>query len=184
MRGHGAPAAGKAPSSTFGDTASGAMDDSDPAASPRAEFVGTVPEPLWTFAYVSRPTVPFSDVDLRQLHLAAQDWNHRHRLTGRLVVVETDGEPVRFVQCVEGPRHDLAACSRRIFADPRHGDVEMLRSTQIAARMFGEWSMQFETVSQADVGTDLAVALWGADVARTVQMSREIRPLEPPPSAA
>ena len=154
------------------------MSEPELSASHAVEFVGTVPELLWSFAYVSRPTVRFGDADLRQLHLAAQAWNRRHNLTGRLVVVEADGEPARFVQCVEGPRPDIAACSRRIFGDARHGDIKVIQSTQIEARRFAGWSMQFETVAEASVGAEVAVALWGADARRVAHLGESIEPVD------
>ena len=136
------------------------------ASDPELEFFEPTPEPLWTVAYVSRPTVPFSETELRQLHLAAETWNARHDLTGRLVVVEKDGEPVRFVQCVEGPLSDLEACWTRITGDGRHGDIEVIRRSEIEARRFAKWSMQFEMAREEVVGTDHALALWGAEAAR------------------
>lgn len=130
------------------------------------EFLTPKPEPLWTFAYVSRPTVRFSDAELRRLHHTAEVLNERYGLTGRLVVVEKNGEAVRFVQCIEGPRQELEACSRRIFGDARHGDIEVIQSAEIPARRFARWSMQYETVPEASLDADVAVALWGADAER------------------
>lgn len=127
------------------------------------EFFDPEPEPLWTFAYVSRPTVPFTEIGLRQLHLAAQQWNGRHGVTGRLVVVEEGETPVRFVQCIEGPRSEVEACARRIFSDGRHGDIEVIQSTKLDARRFPKWGMQFERADADALDGDVAVALWGAD---------------------
>ena len=160
------------------------MSDSEPTVSPdEIEFVAAVPEPLWTFAYVSRPTRRFGDAELRQLHLAAQTWNYRHDLTGRLVVVEKDGEPVRFVQCVEGPRPDLILCWRRIYGDTRHGNIRIVQSREIPARRFAQWSMQYEVMSETDGGLEAVVALWGADAKRFATMGEEILPVDPPMSA-
>ena len=137
------------------------------------EFLTPEPEPLWTFAYVSRPTIAFSEEELSRLHHTSEGLNRRYGLTGRLVVVERRGVAVRFVQCLEGPRQEIEAGSRRIFRDPRHGDIVVIQSAEISTRRFAGWSMHFETVAEADIGLDVAVALWNADAERTAAVERE-----------
>ena len=131
------------------------------------------PDPLWTFAYVSRPTVSLGDAELARLFRAAHAWNERHSVSGRLVVVEREDLAVRFVQCLEGPRQEIEACSRRIFRDPRHGDIVVIQSAEISTRRFAAWSTHFETVTEGEIGLDVAVALWNADAERTAAVERE-----------
>ena len=127
------------------------------------QVIGHDPDPLWTFAYVSRPTTVFTDRALRRLHLASQTFNGRNGLTGRLVVVERDGRVVRLAQVVEGPREALQACAVRIFADPRHGEISMIQSSRIPVRRFSEWAMRYDTAPEATLGAEVAVALWRAE---------------------
>lgn len=140
------------------------------------EFLPSEAEPLWTFAYVSQPTVPFSEAALRQLHLTAKQANERHGITGRLVVVEAGETPVRFVQCIEGLRPDVEACARRIFADARHGDIEVIQSTPLGARRFPRWSMQFERACVDTLGGEVAAALWQAEAERSAPADAEASP--------
>ena len=125
-------------------------------------YIDPDPEQVWTFAYVSEPVVRFRPHMLRRLHLAAQAFNGRNGLTGRLVVVERGERVVRFVQVVEGPRDALQACAARIFADPRHGNISMIQSARIRARRFARWTMRYDAEPEAELGGDVAVALWRA----------------------
>ena len=116
------------------------MDDAPLA----ADVVGHEPDPLHGLAYLSTPTVPFSDRDLSELLLAARRWNAAHGVTGKLVVLERGDRVVRFAQWIEGPRTELEACVRRIFDDERHGDVEVRRRGPVEKRRFPGWDMAIE----------------------------------------
>ena len=105
------------------------------------DVVGHEPEPLHAFAYVSTPTVPFSDRDLSDLLIAARHANAAHGVTGKLVVLEDASGVVRFAQYIEGPEPGLAAVTERILADPRHGAVEVRRQGPVPARRFPGWDM-------------------------------------------
>ena len=116
------------------------------------------PSAVFAAAYVSTPTVDFSDRDLSLLLLAARRFNARHGITGKLVAAEIDvpgggTRVVRFVQWIEGDAADVRACLRRIHADPRHGDIEIQLFGPVEARRFPEWDMAIATVpaSTADV---------------------------------
>lgn len=103
--------------------------------------------PLYAAAYVSVPTVAFTDRDLSDLLLAARRWNAEHGVTGKLVVAETDDRRVeRFVQWLEGEADDVRAALRRIRADTRHDRIELQFFAPVAARRFATWDMAFETV--------------------------------------
>ena len=105
------------------------------------EVIRIVPEPLYAFAYVSTPTVAFSDRDLSDLLLAARHANAAREVTGKLVVLEGPAGVVRFAQYVEGPRAGLAVVTERILADPRHGGFEVQRQGPVPARRFAGWNM-------------------------------------------
>lgn len=57
-------------------------------------------------------------------------------LTGVLAV---DGD--RFIQVLEGPRHAVSATFRRIAADERHHDVELVLCAEVDQRCFPDWSV-------------------------------------------
>lgn len=106
---------------------------------------------LFAAAYVSTPTAGFSDRDLSTLMLSARHFNGIHQITGKLVVAEAPGEDgtpraVRFVQWIEGEPDDVRACLRRIYADPRHDDLQIQFFGPVPARRFPAWDMALETV--------------------------------------
>lgn len=107
------------------------------------EILGHEPDPLHALAYLSAPTVPFSDDEVNALLLAARTWNAMHAITGKLIVLEEDGRVVRFAQWIEGPRSELDACIRRIVADDRHASVDVKRRGPVEARRFPDWDMAF-----------------------------------------
>lgn len=125
------------------------------------EVIGTVPEPLYAFAYVSAAAAPFSDRDLSDLLLAVRHANGALGVTGKLVVLEGPTGIVRFAQYVEGPRPGLAAAVRRILADPRHGDFEVRLSGPVAARRFAGWDMALHPASAAAFGRESALVTLG-----------------------
>lgn len=107
------------------------------------EILGHEPDPLHALAYLSTPTVPFSDDAVNDLLLASRTWNAMHAITGKLIVLEDDGEVVRFAQWIEGPRSELDACIRRIVADDRHASIDVRRRGPVEARRFPDWDMAF-----------------------------------------
>ncbi len=118
------------------------------------EVVGFVPTPLVACAYVSTPTTPFTDRDLSDLLLSARRWNARHGITGKLIVLEEDGQLVRFAQWIEGAERDIEACFERIAADPRHTDLEVRRQGPIQGRRFPAWEMAIDAVPAGTFGSE------------------------------
>lgn len=106
--------------------------------------------PLYAAAYVSTPTVAFSDRDLTDLLLAARRFNAAHGITGKLIVAEADHgrgpEAVRFVQWIEGDLAEVRQCMRRIQADGRHTEIEVQFFAPVERRRFPTWDMAFEAV--------------------------------------
>lgn len=102
---------------------------------------------LYAAAYVSVPTVAFSDRDLSDLLLSARRWNADHGVTGKLIVAESDHRRVEhFVQWLEGEPDDVRAALRRIRDDPRHARIELQFFAPVPRRRFATWDMAFETV--------------------------------------
>lgn len=109
-----------------------------------ADAVGHEPAALHALAYLSIPTVPFSDRDLSDLLLSARRHNARHDVTGKLVVLEEGDRVVRFAQWIEGPRIELETCIRRILDDPRHGSFDIRHQGPIDGRRFPGWDMAIQ----------------------------------------
>ena len=117
---------------------------------PTLDVVGHEPEPVHALAYVSTPTVPFSDRDLSDLLLSARRWNAEHQITGKLLVLEdVDGRLVRFAQWIEGAPPELAACLERIQADTRHVADDVRMHGAVAGRRFPGWDMAFGSADPA-----------------------------------
>jgi hypothetical protein len=128
---------------------------------PEPEVVGVEPDPLHAIAYVSTPTVAFSDGEIASLLLAARRWNAHYGVTGKLVVLEEEARVVRFAQWVEGPEAALDACFARITADPRHDALEVHFRGPVDGRRYPAWDMAI-TEATADTFEAELAALAGA----------------------
>lgn len=110
------------------------------------DIIGVEPPALVALAYLSTPTVEFSDRDLSDLLLAARLYNARHEVTGKLIVLEDGDRIVRFAQWIEGPASEMEACIGRILGDPRHGEFEIRHRAPAEGRRFPGWDMAIHPV--------------------------------------
>ena len=98
--------------------------------------------------YVSKAVNPqthtLTDSILRQAHA----WNRQNDITGVLC----EGQGV-FLQALEGERGKVTRLYARIFADPRHQDLELIHCESITERRYGEWSMARVSLSDVDPQT-------------------------------
>ncbi|MCH4891994.1 MULTISPECIES: BLUF domain-containing protein [unclassified Sphingomonas] len=62
--------------------------------------------------------------------------NPRDQITGALICRQD-----LYLQLIEGPEPAIDALYERIVADDRHGDVRLLVSAEVDARMFPNWAM-------------------------------------------
>lgn len=99
---------------------------------------------LWQMIYLSRSHRPFTQRELEELLAKSRQNNHAHGLTGMLVYREQC-----FLQVLEGTVGEVEALFAKIGRDPRHCDVSVLLSGQIAERSFGDWRMGFVNADQA-----------------------------------
>ncbi|WP_296244255.1 MULTISPECIES: BLUF domain-containing protein [unclassified Psychrobacter] len=67
----------------------------------------------------------------------ARDYNEQHGITGTLCYGNG-----HFLQCMEGEKAKVAALTRRIFADKRHKNVQVLLLQTISHRSFADWRMR------------------------------------------
>lgn len=75
--------------------------------------------------------------------------NARDRLTGALAV--NDGW---FLQVVEGAPNAIDSLMRRLHADPRHAQIEILSRRQVTGRLFADWTMAAARVTP-EIGPEL-----------------------------
>ncbi|WP_010201745.1 BLUF domain-containing protein [Psychrobacter sp. PAMC 21119] len=67
----------------------------------------------------------------------ARDHNEQHGITGTLCYGNG-----HFLQCIEGKKSNVLALHKRIFADSRHKNVQILLLRVIDQRSFADWRMR------------------------------------------
>ena len=95
--------------------------------------------------YVSRAVGPQTTTVTTSILAQAHAHNPPQAITG--VLCQGQGF---FIQLIEGERSRVNALYRRIVADNRHKDVELLLCEEIQARRFGQWSMALVHLSVDD----------------------------------
>jgi hypothetical protein len=95
--------------------------------------------------YVSRAVGPQTTTMTTTILAQAQVNNAAQGITG--VLCQGQGF---FFQVIEGERSRVNALYRRISADTRHQDVDLLLYEEISERRFGQWSMALVHLSVDD----------------------------------
>jgi Sensors of blue-light using FAD len=95
--------------------------------------------------YVSRSNGPQTTTVTSSILMQAQTHNRAQGITG--VLCQGQGF---FFQVLEGERSRVNALYRRICADARHKDVELLRYEDITERQFDRWAMALVNLSADD----------------------------------
>ena len=95
--------------------------------------------------YVSRAVGPQTTTMTTSILAQAQANNPKQGITG--VLCQGQGF---FFQWIEGERSQVNGLYRRIVADKRHSDVEILHYEEITERRFGQWSMALVHLSVDD----------------------------------
>jgi len=98
--------------------------------------------------YVSKAVDPQTPQLTESILRTAHVRNAQNDITGVLCL----GQGV-FLQALEGERGKVTALYARIFADPRHKDVELLHCESITQRRYGQWSMAQVALSDVDPQT-------------------------------
>jgi hypothetical protein len=93
--------------------------------------------------YLSTATQDFAEADLLDLLQVSRRNNQAAGLTGMLLYA--DGH---FIQTLEGEPDGVMAAFARIEADPRHRDVLVALRQESDQRVFPQWSMGFEEISE------------------------------------
>lgn len=100
---------------------------------------------MLSLVYVSNAVQPLSAAELRELLACSRAHNLRDGLTGLLLY--RDGY---FLQVLEGPRAAVRQTFGRIERDRRHHHLCLLDERPIVRRVFGEWSMAFPHLPEAE----------------------------------
>jgi hypothetical protein len=100
---------------------------------------------LTQLIYISRAVGPQTTTVTSQILETARAFNKSHDLTG--VLCQGKG---LYVQVLEGERSVVNSLYRRIAADSRHEDAEIVLFGEIKNRQFKDWSMALVNLSIDD----------------------------------
>jgi Sensors of blue-light using FAD len=100
--------------------------------------------------YVSKAVDPQTNQLTDSILHKAHAWNSQNDITGVLC----EGQGV-FLQALEGERGKVTALYARIFADPRHKDLELIHCESITERRYDGWSMARVNLSEVDPQTKI-----------------------------
>ena len=100
---------------------------------------------LTQLIYISRAVGPQTTTVTSQILETARAFNKSHDLTG--VLCQGKG---LYVQVLEGERSVVNSLYRRIAADSRHVDAEIVLFGEIKNRQFKDWSMALVNLSIDD----------------------------------
>lgn len=101
--------------------------------------------------YVSAATRLLNEEQLAVLLAQAREKNARLGVTGLLLYKDGD-----FMQVLEGEAEVVDRLMETIRRDPRHHDVIRILEQPIEKRSFGDWTMGFRIVRNADLKKDPA----------------------------
>jgi hypothetical protein len=102
--------------------------------------------------YVSEATGSFDHAALEDILAVSRQRNDACGLTGLLLYYpERGSRPASFLQVLEGRLADIEETYWRISQDVRHQNVTLLSCTPMEQRIFGDWTMGLEYVTEADL---------------------------------
>lgn len=99
---------------------------------------------LWRIVYVSRPV---GRPDSQVIGRLVQQSRLRNRLCGITGVLICYDD--RFMQALEGQECAVRSLMDRLFADPRHKDVEVLIDEPAPRRQFEGWALAYGSYNTA-----------------------------------
>ena len=100
--------------------------------------------------YVSKVVDAQSNMLTDSILRKAHAWNTQNDITGVLC----EGQGV-FLQALEGERAKVTQLYARIFADPRHTDLQLIHCETITERHYLDWSMAYVKLSDVDPQTKI-----------------------------
>ncbi len=99
---------------------------------------------VFQLVYRSTANQEFWPNDLFALVEKARTKNAARDISGMLLFHKN-----QFLQLLEGPEAAVRACFAVIQRDPRHRDIKVLLTEEVAERSFPEWTMGLERISDA-----------------------------------
>lgn len=103
---------------------------------------------LKVLVYVSMSSRPMSDDDLKAILKTARENNEPRGITGMLLY--QDG---MFIQSLEGEEQQVNEIYAKICTDDRHRSIIKVFENYIIDRTFGNWTMGFNRLEDADQHT-------------------------------
>jgi hypothetical protein len=100
---------------------------------------------LFTLVYLSTATTTFSEEEFKNILSISRENNSRVGVSG--VLIYCDGN---ILQVLEGSKENVYGIYNKIYLDPRHTDLIVLQSRDIAARSFEDWSMGFKSSTKSE----------------------------------
>jgi hypothetical protein len=94
---------------------------------------------MLSLIYVSTSVKLPSDEELLDILKVSRENNSSKDITGLLLY-----KGGNFMQVLEGPDESVEALYKKIEADPRHKDLNVLSREQISTRQFPAWQMAFQ----------------------------------------
>jgi len=101
---------------------------------------------MLSLIYVSTAVKPLSDEELLDILKLSRENNATKEITGLLLY-----KGGNFMQVLEGPDEAVEALYKKIEADPRHKDLNVLSREQISARQFPTWGMAFQNLDDPHI---------------------------------
>lgn len=95
--------------------------------------------------YVSIQSRSLTQTDLNDILDVCSKNNLDKQITGMLLYVEG-----RFFQVLEGEENEINKLFENISKDKRHGNVTIVAKGQLDQRIFKDWSMRFNSISEVE----------------------------------
>ncbi len=99
---------------------------------------------FYQLIYSSRATQDFWPDDLFRLVETSRRKNALRAVTGMLLFREG-----QFLQLLEGPEREVKSVYEIVKRDPRHTDLKIVLTEEVAERQFPQWTMGFERLDEA-----------------------------------
>lgn len=101
--------------------------------------------------YSSQAVHDLGPDELVDLLRVSRQHNERAGVSGLLLYCSQS-----FLQVLEGDAAALDATYARIHTDPRHTNLRLLMDTEVATRLFADWSMGFDHVDDEEMAESMA----------------------------
>lgn len=93
----------------------------------------------YQIVYYSKATKVFTEEELTDLLIKANNYNTANGITGCLIYANDN-----FVQLLEGERSIVLALFHKIKQDPRHTNVIVTVEMSVNSKLFPDWGMAFK----------------------------------------